>query len=322
MVAPAAGAGAGAGNRAVAGLLGRLRAPLWTILRAMSKPRPWQRSHDPSDTSDAAPAGTTVATEVPPVAPAPPDTVDRVEDEEERPFRLRDLTPLLLLRAAHPRQALVTALGLAGAAALAGRPSREILLVLATVVVGQAILGWHNDLVDRTRDQRHHSAGKPVADGRLDPGTVWFVLALAVLVVVPLSVANGLYAAGAYLGSLLIGLVGNWTWLRKGLLSWLPWALSFALYPAFLSYGGFGGKDNGDPPQILVTVLFALLGVGVHLLRALWGLVADNAEGWTYLPLRLGLRLGATKLLLLASVYTAAVVVALAFAGTYVGLSR
>ena len=44
--------------------------------------------------------------------------------------------------------------------------------------------------------------GKPVADGRLDPGTVWFVLAVGVFVVVPLSIANGVYAGSAYLISL------------------------------------------------------------------------------------------------------------------------
>jgi 4-hydroxybenzoate polyprenyltransferase len=250
--------------------------------------------------------------------PAPqPET-----DEPERPFRLSDLTPFLLVRAAHPRQAVVTAVAMALAAALSGRPSRELLLVLVTVLVGQVILGWFNDLVDRAPDARHQRTGKPLADGRLEPGTVWFCLALAVFLVVPLSVANGLYAASAYLASLAIGLVGQWVWLRKGLLSWLPWAAAFALYPAFLSYGGWGGQARGAPPELLVTALAALLGIGVHFLTALWGLVADHEDGWTYLPLRLGLRIGASRLLWVAGTYTALVLVALAFAGTYVGLAQ
>jgi hypothetical protein len=249
------------------------------------------------------------------------DGEDAGEPERTR-FRIGDLTPFLLVRAAHPRQALVTAVGLTIAAALAGRPSRELLLVLATVLVGQVVLGWFNDLVDRRRDARHHRAGKPLADGRLDPGTVWFCLALAIFLVVPLSVANGLYAGSAYLISLAIGLAGQWVWLRKGFLSWLPWALSFALYPAFLSYGGWGGQARGAPPELLVTVLAALLGIGVHFLTALWGLVPDNEDGWTYLPLKLGLRLGASRLLWVAGTYTLLVLVALAFAGTYVGLAQ
>ena len=58
--------------------------------------------------------------------------------------------------------------------------------MLATVLVGQTILGWHNDLVDRNRDARHQTPGKPIAEGKLDPGTAWFALACAVLLVVPL----------------------------------------------------------------------------------------------------------------------------------------
>jgi 4-hydroxybenzoate polyprenyltransferase len=244
------------------------------------------------------------------------------DEEDEPPFRLSDLTPLLLVRAAHPRHAVLTAVGMTLAAALAGRPTRELLLVLVTVLVGQAILGWSNDLVDRRRDARHQRTGKPLADGRLEPGTVWFWLALAVFLVVPLSVGNGLYAGIAYLASLAIGLAGQWTWLRKGFLSWVPWAAAFALYPAFLSYGGWGGQERGAPPEVLVTVLAALLGIGVHLLTALWGLVPDHEDRWTYLPLRLGLRIGASRLLWVAGTYTVLVLVALAFAATHVGLAQ
>ena len=82
--------------------------------------------------------------------------------------------------------------------------------------------------------------------------------------------------------------------------SWVPWAAAFALYPAFLSYGGWGGQERGAPPEIAVTVLAAVLGVGVHLLTSLWGLVADNEDNWTYLPLRLGRRIGASRLLWVA----------------------
>jgi 4-hydroxybenzoate polyprenyltransferase len=250
------------------------------------------------------------------------DAADGGPEAGRSPFRLRDLTPFLLVRAAHPRQALLTALGITVAAALAGRPSRELLLILVTMLVGQVVLGWFNDLVDRQRDARHHRSGKPVADGRLDPGTLWFCLALAVFLVVPLSVANGRYAGTAYLLSLAIGLVGQWVPLRRGFLSWLPWAASYALYPAFLSYGGWGGQVEGAPPELLMTGLAALLGIGVHLLTALWGLVPDNADGWTYLPLKLGLRIGASRLLWVAGTYTVLVLVALALVGSHVGLAQ
>lgn len=292
----------------------------------MPKTRRWRRGASQAEAADTAPVAGPDPVEgepTPGTTATATEVADPPEDEDDGPpFSLGNLTPVLLLRAAHPRQAIVTAVGLAVAGALAGRSSRELLLIFATVLVGQAILGWFNDLVDRRKDARHEVPGKPVADGRLDPGTVWFVMAIAVFVVVPLSVANGVVAGSAYLLSLAIGLIGQWVWLRKRFFSWVPWAAAFALYPAFLSYGGWGGQYRGDPPEIVVTVLAALLGIGVHFLRALWGLVPDNAEGWSYLPLKLGLRLGASRLLWVSTIYTVGVLVALAFAATNVGLSQ
>ena len=235
--------------------------------------------------------------------------------------RLRDIWPLLLIRAAHPRQALATAVGVGAVAALAGRPTREVGVVALTVLIGQVILGWHNDIVDRDRDARHHTPRKPVADGRLEPGTVWFALTIAVLIVVPLAISTGVVAGINYLISVMIGVLANVA-LRQGLFSWVPWALSFALYPAYISYGGWGGEAEGPAPEAVMTLLAGLLGIGVHFLRSIWGLVADNEDGWSYLPLRLGLRLGATKLLVLTSTYLVVVVALLAVAGSMVGLSQ
>lgn len=310
----------------VIGTAGPLGTLGWSILRGMAKTRRWRRGNEPESEAGGAPVtvqapdpGSDTLVE----ATADPEVEDDGDREPEAPaFSLRNVTPFLLIRAAHPRQALLTAVGMTVAAALSGRPSRELLLILGTVLAGQVVLGWFNDLVDRRRDARHQRTGKPLADGRLDPGTLWFCLALAVFVVVPLSVANGLYAGSAYLLSLAIGLAGQWVWLRKGFFSWVPWAAAYALYPAFLSYGGWGGQERGAPPELLITGLAALLGIGVHLLTALWGLVPDNEDGWTYLPLKLGLRIGASRLLWVAGTYTVLVLVGLAFAGTYVGLSQ
>ncbi|MFT4288620.1 UbiA family prenyltransferase [Nocardioides sp.] len=236
--------------------------------------------------------------------------------------RVVDTLPVLLVRAAHPRQAVLTALALAGAATLAGRPQREVLLVGVTVLVGQVLLGWFNDAVDVARD-RAHGRDKPVAAGRLDTGTLWFAICCAVLLLIPLTVNNGLLAGACYLVSVLVAALGNLDsgLVRRGLLSWLPWAISFGLYPAFLSYGGWGGQAEGSPPQPAVVALAALLGIGVHFLTALWGLVADNEDGWTYLPLRAASVVGATRLLLLTLLYLAVVTVALAVTAHQVGLT-
>ncbi|WP_166391039.1 UbiA family prenyltransferase [Nocardioides ochotonae] len=280
----------------------------------MAKPMPWRRRSTVAEAGD-----TDLGTDLPHTAAHPDD--DEPPGTAPGRRRVADATPLLLLRAAHAKQGVLTAVGLAAAAAISGRPAREAGVVLATVLVGQTILGWHNDLVDRERDRRHDLPGKPIAQGLLDPGTAWFALLCAVLLVVPLSVATGVTAGLCYLVSLAIGMLGNLV-LRRGLLSWLPWAASYALYPAYLSYGGWGGADTGSAPEPVMVVLAAFLGIGVHLLVSLWGLVPDNADGWRSLPLRLGLRLGASRLLTVATVYLLLVLGALGVVGIQVGLAR
>jgi hypothetical protein len=255
------------------------------------------------------------------VGPSPAEPLGILPDMAKERSRVRDWAPVLLVRAAHPRQALASALLMAGAAALDDRAGREIGVVFATVLVGQAVLGWHNDLVDAPLDRAHDRAGKPIAQGRLAAGTVWFCLCCGILLVVPLAVSSGTPAGGAYLASVLVGLLGNVV-LRRGLLSFLPWAIAFAAYPFFLSYGGWGGGVHGGPPQWSLVALSAALGIVVHLLTALWGLVADNEDGWTYLPLRLGLRLGATRLLVVALVLGAADLAAMLYLAHRDGLTR
>jgi 4-hydroxybenzoate polyprenyltransferase len=210
---------------------------------------------------------------------------------------------------------------MAVAAGAAGRAPREVGLVLATVLVGQVVLGWDNDLVDEAADREAGRDHKPLVTGPLERGTVGFALACAVLLVVPLSMSSGITAGVSYLLSLLIGLAGN-RWLRNGVLSWLPWAISFALYPAYLSYGGWGGGTTGNPPTIAITAATAVLGVGVHVLTSLSGLVEDNAAGRRHLPLRLALRVGAPRLLALSAVFCVLVLGAIAYVGATVGLSQ
>lgn len=232
-----------------------------------------------------------------------------------------EIVPLQLLQAAHTKQAVGTALAMGVVAAVAGRPAREAGVVLLTVLVGQTILGWHNDIVDRQRDKSHDLKGKPLAMGRLQSETVWYAIVVATLLLVPLAITTGIRAGCLYLGAVAVGMLGNIV-LRTGFFSWWSWAASFALLPAYLSYGGWGGQAVGSPPETSIVVLSALLGIGIHFLRAVWGLVADHEDGWTYLPLKLGLKLGATRLLALATLSTAVITILLVVMGAKVGLSR
>ncbi|MFD0805527.1 UbiA family prenyltransferase [Nocardioides caeni] len=232
-----------------------------------------------------------------------------------------DVAAVQLLQAAHAKQAITTALAMGLVAAIAGREAREAGVVLVTVLVGQTILGWHNDIVDRQRDHAHGLTGKPLAMGRITPDTVWYAIIVATLLLVPLAITTGIRAGCLYLASVAVGMLGN-VLLRTGIFSWWSWAVSFALLPAYLSYGGWGGQAVGSAPETSIVVLSALLGVGVHFMRSVWGLVADHEDGWTYLPLRLGLKLGATRLLALSTLATAIIAILLAVMGAKVGLSR
>ena len=225
---------------------------------------------------------------------------------------------LLLVRAAHPRQAAVTSVVLAAAAAVSGRPLREVVLVAVTVLVGQSILGWADDLADRGRDQRHRPE-KPL-NTTLDPGTVWFTLTCAVLLVVPLAVSHGRRAGLAYLALLVVAAVGD-RLLHARVMSFVPWVAGFALYPAFLAYGGWNGVGTETPPTVVLTALAAALGLGIHVLLALPGLVHDHEEGERSLPLVLALRTGTPRLLVLAAGFTGLVAVAILIAGRTVGLT-
>jgi 4-hydroxybenzoate polyprenyltransferase len=235
------------------------------------------------------------------------------------PRALATTPSLLLVRAAHPRQALVTAAALGTAAAVAGRPLREVGLVAVTVLVGQSLLGWADDLSDRERDARRRP-DKPLASGRLDPGTVWFALTCAFLLVVPLAVANGRRAGATYLALLVVSAVGDRV-LHARALSFVPWMASFALYPAFLAYGGWGGVGSPTPPTPVMVALAAARGLGVHVLLALPGLVHDHEEGEKSFPMLVALRTGTPRLLLLAGAWTALTVAAILIAGRTAGLT-
>jgi 4-hydroxybenzoate polyprenyltransferase len=226
-----------------------------------------------------------------------------------------------LVRAAHPRLALLTTAGMAAAAALSGRPAREVGLVAVTVLVGQALLGWSDDLLDERVDRADGRPDKPLVVGAVERGTVGFALACAVLLVVPLSLSSGIRSGLAYLLSLAIAVVGN-RLLGATAFSWLPWTLGYALYPAYLSYGGWGGGADGHPPTFAITVLAGLLGIGVHVLASLRGLVDDNRAGRRHLPLRLALRMGAPRLRVLAVLWCGACVALLGLVGSTVGLSQ
>jgi 4-hydroxybenzoate polyprenyltransferase len=236
-------------------------------------------------------------------------------------FRRQHGVLVSLALACHPLPTVAMTLALAICGLLTGRSAVEVGLVAATVLTGQLTVGWINDIVDRDRDRQVGRRDKPVAMGWIDPGTVAFAAACAVLLVVPLSIANGTAAGLAHLGAVASAWLYNF-WFKRTVLSWLPYAVSFGLLPAFLSYGGLGGGMHGAPPTLAMTVLAALLGIGIHFLNVLPDLVEDKETGVVHLPLRIALRIGAPKLLWFTTGYTVLVSGGIVFAALTVGVRQ
>lgn len=234
----------------------------------------------------------------------------------------------------HPLPTVAMTSALTTGARLTGRSGGDCALVAGTVLTGQLTVGWLNDLLDRDRDVRVGRRDKPLAAGRIDPGTVAAAIAGASTLVVPLSLANGRASGAAHLGAV----ASAWAYdlgLKRTALSWLPYAVSFGLLPAFLSYGGstsgpagaeargaVDGHGHGGPPTVEMTALAALFGVGVHFLNTIPDLEEDERTGIRHLPLRVARRVGVRRLRALSIGLTAVTGAGMLAAGRTVGVAR
>jgi 4-hydroxybenzoate polyprenyltransferase len=236
-------------------------------------------------------------------------------------FRKRRGQAISLLLACHPLPAAAMTVAMTIAAALSGRSGVECLLVAATIGSGQLTVGWINDVVDRDRDRQTGRLDMPVAMGCIDPGTVNFATTCVVLLVIPLSVANGTAAGVAHLAAVLSAWMYNF-YFKRTVLSWLPYAVGFGALPAFLSYGGLGPGLHGAPPTLAITVSAALFGVGVNFLNALPDIEEDEAMGLRHLPLLMARRTGAPLLFRLSAAFTALTVAAIVISGLTVGVRQ
>ena len=234
---------------------------------------------------------------------------------EKAPGQLRSF-----LRAVHPRQALVLAVVVGLFVYLMGRPAREVLVAAAAVLVVQLVMGLANDLSDVEADRRSGASGKPVAEGIIPPGNVSYAIAMLLLIAIPLSLQNGIAAGLFLLATLVVGFVHN-RWLHRGLLSWVGWSATFALLTFFITFGGWGNEADGSAPFPSFVILSALLGLLVHFLTSLPDLVVDNKSDTRHLPLRVALKTGAPKLMVVTLVATVVVVALLIYKALAVGIA-
>ncbi len=187
------------------------------------------------------------------------------------------------MKAAHPGPSLVVTVIGTTLAATAGQSFVGCILVAAALLTGQLSIGWCNDYVDRERDVATGRPDKPVAVGAVGVRTVGIACLAALGACVPLS-----FAVGPTFGVVhLVAVGGGWAYdlgMKRGLGSFLPYALSFGLLPSIATL-------SLDPPLWSPwwgTAAGACLGVAAHLANALPDLADDRATGVHGLPQRLG----------------------------------
>lgn len=235
---------------------------------------------------------------------------------ERTPGQLR-----AFVRVVHPRQAVVIAVVVGTLASLMGRPVREVLASAGAVLITQLLLGLVNDICDVDVDRRSGVIGKPLATGAIPLGNATFAVALLLLLAIPLSLQNGTAAGLALLGTLVVGLLHN-RWLHTTWFSWVGWSATFVLLTWFVSFGGWGHETVGSAPVTSFAVLAGALGFLVHFSTSLPDLVADNESGARNLPLRVALRTGAPRLLVLTTTATVLVVAALVYTALTAGIAH
>ncbi|MGP3689977.1 UbiA family prenyltransferase [Streptomyces sp. IBSNAI002] len=209
-----------------------------------------------------------------------------------------------LLAACHPLPAVAVTLFAVALAAAAGHGPAGGAVAVGAVAAGQLSVGWSNDRADLRRDRAVGRPDKPLVAGTVRPAAVTGAAGLALLVCVPLSLAGGLLAGTVHLA----GVAAAWgynLWLKRTVVSWLPYALAFGLLPAFFTLGLPGAP--WPPPWL--TAAAALLGAGAHFANVLPDIADDLATGVVGLPQRIGPRYSAALAALLVLGSAAALVV-------------
>jgi 4-hydroxybenzoate polyprenyltransferase len=187
-----------------------------------------------------------------------------------------------ILGATHPIPAASVTTLVGVLAAARGADALALWWVVASTAAGQASVGWSNDYLDRFEDARAGRRGKPVVSGSAPPDVVRraavgaFVASIALSV--PLGITESAVMASAVSSAWLYNLG-----LKRTVVSWAPYAVSFGFLPVYVWVA-----TGGLPPWWLVGGA-ALLGVGAHLTNAAPDLEADTAAGHRGLPHRLGL---------------------------------
>lgn len=186
--------------------------------------------------------------------------------------------------ATHPGPTLVVTAATTALALAAGRGWASVGVALA-VLAGQCSVGWSNDVIDAERDRRVGRLSKPIVAKLVTRRQVAIAAVAAFACCIPLSFLSGWRAACIGLVAGISAMTYN-IGVKATLMSPLPYAISFGLLPAFVTWG----LPIESWPQPVVMVATAMVGVGAHLVNAVADIDDDITNNVRGLPQRLGSR--------------------------------
>jgi 4-hydroxybenzoate polyprenyltransferase len=178
-------------------------------------------------------------------------------------------------------------------------PTLTALGIAATVLSGQLVVGWSNDLLDLYQDKRANRADKPLVSGLITSAVLYRYLWIDLMVVTVFSLLGPMGIKGGVLHLLAVGSGVSYNLYFKGTkFSWLPYALSFGALPAVIVLA-----DNRTPPRWIVASGM-MLGIAAHFGNVVKDIESDKLLGIKGLPQIMGdraSRIVAVLALLIAS---------------------
>jgi len=157
--------------------------------------------------------------------------------------------------------------------------------VTVAIFCGQCIIGWTNDLVDFKSDLSAGRVNKPLVAGELDPKTIRVLIPVMVIPTTFISLLSPLHVKGTLLhvAGLLSATLYN-VWLKRTVLSFVPYIVSFALLPMAI----YSTVSKNAPVWLIAA--FATVACSFHFLNVIKDIDIDRQQGVIGLPQRTGKR--------------------------------
>lgn len=203
-----------------------------------------------------------------------------------------------LVLATHFPQALTMVLLATVSSALIGQHGIPLLYLAIAAAAGQASIGWGNDYIDRNIDKALNRVHKPSVKYSLEANTLRTPIFVALVVMVPFSFLAAGWAGGlAHILAVASAQIYN-LYLSRTIWSWVPYAVSFALFPVFIAQS----KSYELWPSWEIISIAVCVGVIAHVFNAWPDIKIDKEANLGGLVISLGKSRSIVLLIVLMSI--------------------